>query len=319
MADVTDAVEPTLAAADAEYVKLKNSEPQRPYLGISQIGDECLRKLFYSFRWCTPTEFDAMTLKRFEDGHRTEDLIVQRLGLAPNVRVEAVDPATSEQFEFIDCRGHFKGHSDGRIFGVHEAPKTPHVLEIKCCNDDKFKKLSQLKSEVGVKNAIKAWDLTYYIQHIVYMYYEKFTRGFLVCATPGGRNWVSCRTNADNIEARRQIAKAEAIIDSEDCPPRGYPSETFYKCRWCQYSGLCWGSDLPQRNCRTCMFASPIDDGRWMCHQFKVEIPLDEQRKRHPCHRFNPTFVAGEQTDYDDATTNVTYKRAGADWVDNGE
>ena len=310
-----DDIEPTLDLLDKAYVNLKNQEPVRPYLGISAIGEECLRKLFYGFRWSLPNEFDAITHKRFEDGHRTEALIGQRLKLLQQLDVDLVDPVTGEQFEFIDIGGHFKGHSDGRILGILQAPKTRHLLEIKCCNEDKQQKLVKLKKELGEKNALKAWDFTYYVQHILYMHYEGLSRGYLICASPGGRSWVSCRTNNDEAEALAQIKKAEIVIESEDCPPRAYPSETFYKCRWCDYSGLCWKKELPQRNCRTCMFAAPImQDGKWMCHQFKEEIPDAEQRKTHPCHRYNPTFVGIEQTDFDETTTDVTYDG----WVDRG-
>ena len=310
-----DGVDPTLALVDEAYSKKQNEEQVRPYLGMSGAGEDCLRKLFYSFRWALPNVFDATTHKRFEDGHRTEDLIGNRLKLAKELTVNLVDPETGKQFEFVDIGGHFLGHTDGDILGILQAPKTRHLLEIKCCNDDKLAKLVKLKAEVGEKNALKAWDAIYYVQHTLYMYYAGLTRGYLICTSPGGRTWVSCRTNADTDEAVRQIKKAEIVIESEDLPPQGYPSETFYKCRWCEYSGLCWGKDIPQRNCRTCIFAAPVmEGGKWMCHQFKETIPDQEQRKTHPCHRYNPTFIPLEQTDFDDVTTDVTYNG----WLDQG-
>ena len=306
--------DPTLEAADRALEAQALLEPPRGYWGLSSAGEECARKSWYSFRWAWPSNFDATTLKRFADGHRTEALIVSRLKMAPGVVVEEVDPTTGQQFEFIDIDGHAKGHSDGRIRGLYQAPKTPHVLEIKCVNDKKQAELVKLVETVGEKNALRAWDMTYYVQHILYMYYEKYTRGYLVAASPGGRSWVSVRTNSDDVEAQRQLIRARVIIYSDTPPAPAYKNAEFYKCRWCQYKDLCWGKELPKRNCRTCMFSRPVDNGQWQCTKFDQEIPLEQQRKTHECHRYIPDLVHSEQIDAAEDGEWVQY----SDYVDRG-
>ena len=129
----------TVEAIYAAYVA-KRDEKERNYLGASIIGDPCARKLFYSFRWVSPPErFDGRMLRLFETGHREEARMIADLRMS-GVEVWDVDE-NGEQFGFSDHGGHFRGHMDGVLMGVKEAPKTPHLFEAKTHNLKSFKKL----------------------------------------------------------------------------------------------------------------------------------------------------------------------------------
>ena len=80
----------TLAAAD-RALEAAQTRRHRSHLGMSQIASECERQLWYGFRWVQPPAFDAITLKRFEDGHRTEDLVISRLQATPGIELHATD------------------------------------------------------------------------------------------------------------------------------------------------------------------------------------------------------------------------------------
>lgn len=43
--------DPTLDAMDAAQETAQTKEKRRPYLGMSSLGNECSRQLFYGFRW----------------------------------------------------------------------------------------------------------------------------------------------------------------------------------------------------------------------------------------------------------------------------
>ena len=79
----------------------------RPHLGASAIGGECERKTWYSFRWALEPDFTADVLRKFRDGHESEELIAREL--------EQVVELMGRQARFQD--GHFGGSVDGIIEG----------------------------------------------------------------------------------------------------------------------------------------------------------------------------------------------------------
>jgi hypothetical protein len=134
--------------------------------------------------------------------------------------------------------GFLKGHYDGIILGILQAPATPHIFEVKCCNEKKFNELQKLAFEFGEKKALEKWDKTYYAQAVLYMYAEKLTRHYLVCATPGGRDMFSVRTEANPTFAEALIEKAKRIETAKEPPERQWKKD-FYMCKFCRYRGIC--------------------------------------------------------------------------------
>ena len=45
----------------------------RAHLGCSVLAGDCSRSLWYSFRWCSPIEFEARVLRLFERGQLEEE------------------------------------------------------------------------------------------------------------------------------------------------------------------------------------------------------------------------------------------------------
>ena len=151
--------DPTLEAADEALEASGNREPSRTYVGISQIGG-CARKVYYSFLMCDRIPFDAVTLKRFADGHRTEDLVIERLRAVEGITLIDRDPDTGKQIEVSDHDGHHLGHTDGEILGLIQAPKTWHVFEVKCVGDQAFARFQKLKRDCNNDKAVlKQWTL----------------------------------------------------------------------------------------------------------------------------------------------------------------
>ncbi|MES2782982.1 MAG: oxidoreductase [Pseudomonadota bacterium] len=301
----------SLAAADLALV---NSQEKRfrSYLGMSQIGAECSRQLFYSFRQVQRPAFDAATLKRFADGHASELVAVARLGEIEGIELHAVDDA-GEQFGFKDLGGHFSGHMDGVILGLLQAPKTWHVLEIKA--SAKWADLDKAKKKFGDKNALREWNATYYAQAVLYMDYAGLDRHYTVVVSPGAREWTSVRTDADPAHAAVLKAKAERIIFTDTAPDR-IGDSTNFKCRWCDFANICHEGDMAERNCRTCMNAEVLREGGWRCAQFGHELDKAAQELGCEHHRFLPSLVPGEQIDA--GPWGVKYNMGGSEWVDAG-
>lgn len=309
MAKLPNPIDPTLAAADAALVAGQDRY-RRQYLGMSSIGDPCERKLWLSFRWCGRETFDAATLKRFEDGHRTEDLIIARLRKVSGLEIHDRGP-DGRQLGAQLFGGHFRGHYDFMVQGLIQAPKAWHVGEVKC--SAKISELEKHKGALGEKNALAAWNPTYYGQAVMYMDCEGVDRHWLVATTPGGREWTSVRTEADPVAAMRLKAKAERIIFSDEAPPR-IGDATNFACRWCHFAPICHESALPDRECRNCVHAEVLREGGWRCAAGNAFGTVCEG------HRFLPSALNAEQIDVASGDAVVyRWRKDGGEYVDCGE
>lgn len=73
------------------YCDKKWKDENRTHLGFSMIGDECQRKLWYSFRWCKMPKPDPRIKRLFDRGHKEEDRFIDYLrGIG--CTVEPFDP-----------------------------------------------------------------------------------------------------------------------------------------------------------------------------------------------------------------------------------
>lgn len=303
--------DPTLDALYAEVERRAAAEAPRGYLGMSSIGQPCERRLWYGFRWAAREQFGCDTLWRFDDGFRSEDVMADRLRLVPGVHLRTVDPRTGQQFAAADWGGHFRGHADGLVTGLLQAPKALHVWEAKAVNETKLAKLDKFKAEHGEKNALSAWDPVYHAQAILYMAYFEAPRHYLTASSPGARAMVSVRTDTDLDEARRLRDKAGRIIGAATPPTKISADPAWYECRYCPARALCHGGKLPAVNCRTCVHATPeLDgDGRWSCALHKRDLTPAEQAKGCDGHRYIPALVTfAEPVDASEAGNWIEYR-----------
>lgn len=314
MVAIPEIGDPTLEAADRALEQAQERR-HRSHLGMSQIGRPCDRDIWLSFRWAAQNNFDAPTIKRFEDGHASEVVAVRRLKMVPGIELHEVDE-TGAQFRFEDFGGHFSGSCDGAVLGILQAPKTWHILEIKA--SAKADELDKAKKKVGEKGALLAWNPVYYAQAALYMHYAGLDRHYLVCVTPGARKWTSVRTEADPVHAEVMRQRAERIIFTDTAPPRiGGPD--YFQCRWCDFHTLCHSAEvLAERNCRTCLHVTPMRDGTWRCTKFAHTLSKDDQHAGAQCdlHRFLPSLVPWPQIDADEFS--ITYARPNGVWIDRG-
>jgi hypothetical protein len=221
-----------------------------------------------------------------------------------------VDPETGKQFA-VEHGGHVRGHLDGIITGILEAPKTPHVWEHKQVNEKKFADLRKCVAVHGEKGALAQWDPIYHAQALCYMHLRKLTRHFLTVGTPGGREYISVRTEADATAAAALLARADRIVAAAEPPLRLSEDPAWFACKWCPYHAQCHGTAAPQVNCRTCAHSTPEEDGTWSCrHHDAGGIPVEWQRSGCDAHIFSPPLLErlGEPVDASD--NGVVYQAA---------
>lgn len=313
---VTATADPTLEAIDAQIVARQHDEPVRGYLGMSAIGEDCERRLWYGFRFAGRAVFDAVTLRRFEDGHRCEDLMAARLRMVPGVILHTKG-TDGRQFGFKAIGGHFRGNIDGAVQGLLQAPKTWHVWEHKA--SEKGGELLRLKAK-NEKAALAAWSATYYAQAVCYMHYSGMSRHYLTCDSPGGRTTISVRTDASPDEAARLEAKALRIITAPEPLARLSEDPAFWKCKQCPALANCHQGRVADVSCRTCVHATAELDGdaRWSCAWHKRDLSMTDQLAGCGEHRFIPGLIPGAvAVDANPAENWIEYK-AGAFVFRNG-
>jgi hypothetical protein len=169
------------------------------------------------------------------------------------------------------------------------------IWEHKSVNEVKFNDLCKLIKEKGEKKALEEWDEIYYGQGITYMDQFQKTRHFLTVTTPGGRNYVSCRTESSITKANLLKDKAQQIIfDNFNIPARLSEKREFYKCSWCDYKGICHDGDIPDISCKTCRYRDcDMQSGNFVC--LYLEQTIDDSRLNIGCkhHIYNPALMPG--------------------------
>jgi hypothetical protein len=307
MAKINLSIDETLEDVRKALEEESKKQGKRNYLGMSQIGEDCWRKLFYSFRGCKNREIESSGLMAIQDGFVQEDIMAFRLQKLPylelhtntiNKKIDSFGRTLfgdkeTDQIGFSLLLDHFKGHADGMIKGIKAAPKTWHVWENKAVNETKFNKLEKLKSELGEKEALREWDIIYYAQAQIYMHCSNTERHYLTVQTPGGRNFISCRTDLDKNYANDLIDKAKSIIfDNWTTPAKIADKREYYKCKWCEFQGICHDGDFPEVNCKTCRYSEPVKDGERKCN-YHDEIIKKEDYWKDTCkyHVYNPALI----------------------------
>lgn len=301
---------PTIAAIDAA-VEAGHAPQHDLVIRGSAIGRPCERHLWYRFRWAhQPEAFSGRMLRLFETGHLYEPTIVAHLRAA-GVTVHEVDPETGEQWEVEALDGHFKGHTDGKVEGVLEAPVTPHLLEIKTHNDKSFQQLK--RSGVAVAKP------EHVAQMQVYMHLGGLTRAFYIARNKNDDELYAERVHYDAAQAGALMAKAERVLGAARPLPGVSSDPAYFVCRFCSSQTVCHGGAMALRNCRTCLHSTPVmgGDAAWRCERLGRDLSIADQLAGCGQHLFIPDLVPGEQVDAAEDGSSVTYRLPdGSTWID---
>lgn len=237
MVSIPQKGDPTLDAMK-KAIEAAQSRHKRNYLGASLVGNPCARQIWYEYNGHEKEPFSAETLMNFEDGHRTEDLTAARLRMVPGIELWTHDE-NGQQYGFSIFEGKFKGHCDGIIRGLVQAPKAVHIWECKASAAKKYGEFQNAKAKWGEKLALKNWNENYFIQAQLYMHFLKIDRHYMTVALAGGRDYESCRTEYEPEKAEWAIDRAAKIINAKEAPPKINEKKDFYLCRWCSFRDTC--------------------------------------------------------------------------------
>lgn len=245
----------------------------RTHLGASLIGRECKRHLWYVFRWCLHEKTDGRQQRLFNRGHREEARFLEWLqGIGCQVWYENRDLPPNDKGEFPQYRisgvmGHFGGSLDGigRLparYGIDEAI----LLEFKTNGTGAgFNKLcadgmAVAKAEHFAQTS--TYGHKYGLRYVGYLNINK--------------NDDSLHIEVVELNHRlgeQMELKAEQIIMSQVPPPRLSDNSTFHKCQYCAMKDICHKGAPPERNCRSCRNARPVENAEWFCSVHNDIIP----------------------------------------------
>lgn len=263
MTEIPQATDQTIEAM-LKAIEDNYKSENRDYIGASEIGDPCMRKIWYNYHNFPKRKLGHVPLLAAESGHYAESVTADRLRLVKGIELythkpdgeqfgwertielehpyEVIDPKTNETSWVT--HGKISGHYDGLIRGLIQAPKAIHIWEHKDKDQTKFLNFKSIKSKYGEKNTLKEWDETYYGQAQINMRMAQedgipVNRHYLTVSYAGGRKYDSCRTDYHKEDAERLYNKMIKILNYPVEPPKLSEKPDFWMCRFCDFRKEC--------------------------------------------------------------------------------
>ena len=295
----------------AAIVRWYESKPQehRPHMGASLIGHACDRYIWLTWRWALKPSFPGRILRLFSTGVREEARLIEELrGIG--AEVWDTDPATGDQWRVSALNGHFGGSLDGVAKGLPEGPKTPAVLEFKTHSAKSWKEVE--------KKGVKAAKPQHYDQMQVYMHLMELTRGLYMAVNKDTDEVYTEWVHADKERFDHLMARARRLIESTAPPYRMSTDPDHFECKYCSMWKHCHGGQAAEANCRTCTYASPVENAAWRCEKVNGNMDLKIQRDGCGQHLMIPDLVPyGDPQDGGENWVAYRHKTTG-DYFTNG-
>lgn len=228
----SDAINEYIDASQKRWIE---AQPQREYLGASNLGQECLRRV--QLDWLHPTRQEPRIERIFRRGKWWEKYAAELMSKAGFAMIRS-----GSEIAFSQIDGLFEGHADGLIFN---GPHIGHGVAYPClweCKGPGSKGWNKLAKD-GLRKAYPV----YYDQVQLYMAYLDLT------AAPA----IFTACNMDTMELlhliipfdpqRAQEASDRAVLvvratrANEELPKirgdgNGFP------CTMCGHKERCWGA-----------------------------------------------------------------------------
>jgi len=279
------------------------AEKPRPHMGASQLGHDCDRWLWLSFRWAVVEPFPGRILRLFRRGHEEERNFISDL--------EMIGIKFENHQEYIDFGTHIGGSTDGTIAsGVPGAEKTRHVAEFKTHALKSFDDME--------KKGVEKSKPVHYAQIQLYMHGTGIERAFYMAVCKNDDRLYTERVKYNRAVAEKLLERGRRIVKSERIPDPISTDPSWYKCKFCAAHSFCHERQLTQEvNCRTCAHATAEDDSTWSCARWKKTIPTEFQHKGCDRHVLHPDLVPWPMKD-SNTSDEAVYEIAGKD-IRNGE
>lgn len=284
-----------LAAIDALPTR---PDKERGYIGASEIGHPCDMYLWLKFhRYIEREEFDPMEvdadspLELKTEAHKARMRRLFQRGHDEELRFEGYlheigatfHTGALDQAGFKD--GFFAGHMDGDLFLFGEDALT----EYKTHNRKSFNTLK--------RGELERTHPKHFAQSQSYMRARgRLQTIYLAVCKDDDR--LFCDVIAyDEKKAESYANRAEYLSLSDKPPQRIGSKPTFYMCKMCPASDVCWGFTKPRVDCRNCTSVTKHrDQGTFGCEVIQKGNDVDARSRNNQLdergycehHSFNP-------------------------------
>lgn len=234
----------------------------RDHLGASQIGNDCVRKVWLGFRTKGKTD-NARLTRLWNRGHLEE---ARFLALLEQAGIEVWnDRGNGKQFGYAD--GIFAGSIDGLAYGVPECKDEIVMLEFKTMNDRNFTNF-QNKGISEFPQYEKQCQVNMYCMNKYAHTDEIFTSliwdkvSTLKSQKIEHTLFLAVNKNTDDLHgviikrndtlAEQILSRIDGICNNKTLPEKLSDRESYYLCRMCEHHDFCFGDRELDHNCRTC-------------------------------------------------------------------
>lgn len=247
---------------DSYSVKTLSDKP-RAHLGISEIGSQCSRQLYYKFHWMKFEKYEGRMLRLFKRGHREEERFINYLeGIG--CKVKRFDDS-GKQFRVSGIMGHYGGSCDG--VAMTPWADEPFLLEFKTHNTKSFCNYIDKglhKSKPQHYDQMCGYGAKMNLNYAIYL--------------PENKNDDDVKVTVLKLDHERGMQlerKAEEIITAKEPPARISNNAAFFECKWCVFVDICHHNEIPVKNCRSCRMCTPVEGSQWHCSRFNQNVPLE--------------------------------------------
>ena len=273
------------------YANKKNNYWKRKHFGPSQVACGCSRLAFLEFRKgkdennVDKTVDEEQTFRRrIRIGERGD---LEEVRIAKELRkIEGIEVLYSKKardyghFE----EGHFQGTLDILTRGWEDQDK--NIKKEDWINTE-CKTFKNTRFNEWVKKGLFLSDQAYFAQAQVYMN-KKNIKYTVIIGVNKDTEQIHVEIIAYNpMFANQYIDNADKIIFGK-CPAINFTnpnaiSNNGMGCKICKYRTICWEQQPLDKNCRTCEFIKPMQDGTWFCT--KLNKTIKNQKKPCECYQ----------------------------------
>jgi hypothetical protein len=198
----------------------------REGLGLSQIGHECNRWLWYQYNNFPHVPPSGRVLRIFQLGELLEKQVKKDL---LKVGYNVLNTQKEVKFEFGNLQ--LIGHIDGIIEKLVES-KEPHLWEMKTMSDKYFKEV--------LKDGYENYSTQYKAQVHAYMLGLKLKNAFITVYNKNTSELYQERIKLKKDWIVGVLSDVFSIIQKKDVPERFCPNEMFWKSKFCDFRKVCW-------------------------------------------------------------------------------
>jgi hypothetical protein len=218
---------------DQGLIDEDKKEERRKYIGASEVGDECMRKVALKWHGAPRDTPKGRILRIRKRGHAGEARLISWLRRG-GLKIVDRKPGTEEQIGFSQADGKIAGHVDGIVVSGDLDLPYPLLLELKCLMNKYWNEIRKF----GLKEA----RYEYYVQLNMYMAYLSLTHCLFGAENSDSMESMWMIFPLDVGAAQDGSDRGVDIFKSDyhNLPSRISNDPKFYKCKMCDVRETCW-------------------------------------------------------------------------------